>query len=94
MSRRGIFDLSEGWHRVCPHRIEPRGSQEKLFASSRFVCVAAKSHRKITKRKRSFNSLSEAEEENGQSRIYLGIHWAFDKSEGDFPRPERCGLRV
>jgi hypothetical protein len=31
---------------------------------------------------RTFNSLSEAEEENGQSRIYLGIHWSFDKSEG------------
>lgn len=31
---------------------------------------------------RSFKSFSEAEEENGQSRIYLGIHWAFDKSEG------------
>jgi hypothetical protein len=31
---------------------------------------------------RSFRNLSQAEEENGQSRIYLGIHWAFDKTEG------------
>ena len=31
---------------------------------------------------RSFTSLSQAEEENGQSRIYLGIHWTFDKTEG------------
>jgi hypothetical protein len=33
-------------------------------------------------RPRSFASLSQAEEENGQSRIYLGIHWSFDKTEG------------
>jgi hypothetical protein len=33
-------------------------------------------------RPRSFHTLSEAEEENGQSRIYLGIHWSFDKTEG------------
>ncbi|GAC1471133.1 MAG: hypothetical protein PVSMB7_22630 [Chloroflexota bacterium] len=31
---------------------------------------------------RHFDSLSQAEEENGQSRIYLGIHWSFDKIEG------------
>src|SRR5438270_10485544 len=31
---------------------------------------------------RSFSSLSQAEEENGQSRIYLGIHWHFDKTAG------------
>ncbi len=31
---------------------------------------------------RRFTSFSQAEEENGQSRIYLGIHWSFDKVEG------------
>lgn len=31
---------------------------------------------------RTFTSFSQAAEENGQSRIYLGIHWAFDKTEG------------
>ena len=31
---------------------------------------------------KSFSTLSEAEQENGQSRIYLGIHWSFDKTEG------------
>jgi hypothetical protein len=31
---------------------------------------------------RSFSNFSQAEEENGQSRIYLGIHWSFDKSQG------------
>jgi PAP2 superfamily len=31
---------------------------------------------------RTFNNFSQAEEENGQSRIYLGIHWSFDKTAG------------
>lgn len=31
---------------------------------------------------RHFRTLSQAEEENGQSRIYLGIHWSFDKTSG------------
>ncbi len=29
---------------------------------------------------RTFTNFSDAEEENGQSRIYLGIHWNFDKT--------------
>jgi hypothetical protein len=33
-------------------------------------------------RPREFTSFSQAEEENGQSRIYLGIHWEFDKTAG------------
>ncbi len=31
---------------------------------------------------RSYTSFSQAAEENGQSRIYLGIHWSFDKVYG------------
>jgi len=31
---------------------------------------------------RTFNSFSQAEQENAQSRIYLGIHWQFDKTAG------------
>ncbi|MGH8179134.1 MAG: vanadium-dependent haloperoxidase [Steroidobacter sp.] len=31
---------------------------------------------------RSFASFSQAEEENARSRIYLGIHWSFDATEG------------
>lgn len=31
---------------------------------------------------RTFDTLSQAEDENGQSRIYLGIHWRFDKVNG------------
>ena len=29
-----------------------------------------------------FSKLSDAEEENGQSRMYLGVHWGFDKTSG------------
>lgn len=38
---------------------------------------------------RSFTSFSQATEENGQSRIYLGIHWKFDKDQGI-----RCGNSI
>jgi membrane-associated phospholipid phosphatase len=34
------------------------------------------------RRSRAFGTLGAAEEENGQSRIYLGIHWSFDKTQG------------
>ena len=32
---------------------------------------------------RSYGSLSQAEEENGMSRIYIGVHWRFDKTWGN-----------
>lgn len=32
--------------------------------------------------KRTFQSFTQAKLENAQSRIYLGIHWAFDRDEG------------
>ncbi|MCO6456219.1 MAG: hypothetical protein J5I93_13040 [Pirellulaceae bacterium] len=31
---------------------------------------------------RTFDSFTQAKQENGQSRIYLGIHWAFDRDDG------------
>ncbi|HEY2625563.1 MAG TPA: hypothetical protein VGI41_02295 [Candidatus Udaeobacter sp.] len=39
-------------------------------------------HRNTRRATAAVSSLSQAEEENGQSRTYLGIHWSFDKTEG------------
>ncbi len=53
------------------------------FVSDEFNGVTADNHGHLRPLiPRSFTTLSEAEEENGQSRIYLGIHWSFDKTEG------------
>ena len=53
------------------------------FVSDEFNGVTRDNHGKVRPRlPRTYASLSQAEEENGQSRIYLGIHWQFDKTEG------------
>jgi hypothetical protein len=53
------------------------------FVSDEFNGVTRDNQGNIRPRvQRNFSSLSQAEEENGQSRIYLGIHWAFDKTQG------------
>jgi hypothetical protein len=53
------------------------------FVSDEFNGVTRDNHGNVRPfLRRRFASLSQAEEENGQSRIYLGIHWSFDKTEG------------
>lgn len=53
------------------------------FVSDEFNGITAGNDNVVRPRvERRFRLLSEAEEENGQSRIYLGIHWAFDKTAG------------
>jgi hypothetical protein len=53
------------------------------FVSDEFNGVTTDNQGNVRPRiPRTFASLSAAEEENGQSRIYLGIHWEFDKTEG------------
>lgn len=53
------------------------------FVSDEFNGITLDNHGNVRPLiRRSFSSLSAAEEENGQSRIYLGIHWQFDKTEG------------
>jgi hypothetical protein len=53
------------------------------FVSDEFNGVTRDNHGNVRPLKpRSFRSLSQAEEENGQSRMYLGIHWSFDKTAG------------
>jgi hypothetical protein len=53
------------------------------FVSDEFNGVTTDHHGEVRPlTPRSFPNLSAAEEENGQSRIYLGIHWSFDKTAG------------
>jgi hypothetical protein len=53
------------------------------FVSDEFNGVTTDNQGNVRPRiPRTFANLSAAEEENGQSRIYLGIHWEFDKTEG------------
>ena len=39
---------------------------------------------------RSFHSFSQASEENGRSRVYMGVHWNFDDVEGRRARGPNC----
>jgi membrane-associated phospholipid phosphatase len=53
------------------------------FVSDEYNGITRDNHGWVRPRlPRSYGSLSQAEEENGQSRIYLGIHWQFDKTAG------------
>jgi hypothetical protein len=52
----------------------------RLFLNSDTIAFTLTSEEVDTPR--SFGSFSEAIAENGQSRIYLGVHWQFDNVQG------------
>ena len=53
------------------------------FVSDEFNGITRDNQGRVRPRlARRFATLSQADEENGQSRIYLGVHWQFDKTEG------------
>jgi hypothetical protein len=53
------------------------------FVSDEFNGITRDNSGKLRPRlRRSFATLSQAEAEAGQSRIYLGVHWQFDKTAG------------
>jgi hypothetical protein len=53
------------------------------LASDELNGITRDNHGRVRPRiPRSFSSLSQAEDENAQSRIYLGVHWGFDKMAG------------
>jgi hypothetical protein len=57
--------------------------QTFTFVSDEFNGMTRDNHGNVRPRlPRTYTSLSQAEEESGQSRIYLGVHWQFDKTEG------------
>ncbi|QNA87655.1 vanadium-dependent haloperoxidase [Massilia sp. Dwa41.01b] len=53
------------------------------FVSDEFNGITRDNQGRVRPRlPRSYGSLTQAEEEAGQSRIYLGVHWQFDKTAG------------
>ncbi|MEP7016003.1 MAG: phosphatase PAP2 family protein [Verrucomicrobiota bacterium] len=64
------------------HRFFETDNLTFTFVSDEFNGTTRDSHGNLRPlRPRTFSSFSQAAEENGQSRIYLGIHWSFDKTE-------------
>jgi hypothetical protein len=54
------------------------------FVSDEYNGITRDNHGYVRPRlPRHFATLSQAEEENGISRIYIGVHWRFDKEQGN-----------
>jgi hypothetical protein len=58
-------------------------SQPFTFVSDEYNGITRDNKGRVRpKLPRSYRTLTQAEEEGGQSRIYLGVHWQFDKTAG------------
>lgn len=72
-----------GTYNQVLRRVLGRDNVEFTFVSDEFNGVTKDNTGQVRPfRPRKFVSLSQAEKENADSRIYLGIHWRFDASEG------------
>jgi hypothetical protein len=79
--RPGTPDLAARSSRCCANSWAPTPCRSRSSPTSSTARPSATTANRVRQTPQLCNAVTSGEE-NGQSRIYLGIHWAFDKTEG------------